>query len=108
MSLAQRTILYYLGKTQAVETKKANGLGLHDMSGNVMEWVEDCWHKNYTGAPEDGSAWLEAGDGNCDRRVMRGGSWLNRPRSLRSSDRSWNTADDRDFALGFRLAQDIR
>ena len=93
-------------KAQEVGKKKANGFGLHDMSGNVWEWVENCWHKNYQGAPEDGSAWLEAGGGNCGKRVIRGGSWTNRPDFLRTSLRYWSTADFRLSYIGFRLAQD--
>ena len=55
----------------------ANAWGLHDMHGNVWEWVEDCWHENYARAPRDGSAWTSGG--NCGRRVLRGGSWVNDP-----------------------------
>ena len=64
----------------------ANGYGLHDMHGNVWEWVEDCWHGNYEWASSDGRAWMTGGD--CDRRVLRGGSWNLEPRYLRSADRS--------------------
>ena len=64
----------------------ANAWGLHDMHGNVWEWVEDCWHENYARAPRDGSAWT--GGGNCGRRVLRGGSWGDDPRYLRSAVRS--------------------
>ena len=88
--------------------KKANGLGLHDMSGNVAEWVEDCWHEDYKGALDDGSAWLDDADGgDCGQRVIRGASWYDAPGSLRSSDRNWSPAGYRDDFLGFRLAQDI-
>ena len=59
----------------------ANAWGVHDMHGNVREWVEDCWHENYARAPRDGSAWTRGGD--CGRRVLRGGSWDHVPRGLR-------------------------
>ena len=59
--------------------------GLHDMHGNVWEWVEDCWHENYARVPRDGSAWTSGGD--CGRRVLRGGSWYDHPWLLRSANR---------------------
>jgi formylglycine-generating enzyme required for sulfatase activity len=93
---------------QSVGSKQPNGLGLSDMSGNVWEWVEDCWHKNYTDAPTDGSAWLETNGGNCGERVIRGGSWYNRPGALRASNRLRLSTDDRyNGLIGFRLAQDL-
>lgn len=98
--------VYDTNSTEPVGGKTPNGLGLYDMSGNVWEWVEDCAHGTYEGAPRDGSAWLEAEGGDCTRRVIRGGSWLNKPGYLRSSYRYWTTADFRNDDLGFRLAQD--
>ncbi len=62
----------------------ANPWGLHDMHGNVWEWVQDCWHYTYEGAPTDGSVWTS---GDCSRRVFRGGSWLNDAWGLRSAFR---------------------
>src|SRR5262244_934609 len=94
-------------RTASVGGKKPNGRGLHDMSGNVFEWVEDCVHGNYTNAPTDGSAWLEPEGGECGLRVVRGGSWDSDPVDLRASDRNWFDADYRFSDVGFRLAQDV-
>jgi len=77
------------------------------MSGNVWEWVEDCWHNDYKEAPTDGSAWLEANGGNCGLRVLRGGSWFYGPEFLRASFRYGGNADTRTNVVGFRLAQDV-
>jgi formylglycine-generating enzyme required for sulfatase activity len=62
----------------------ANTLGLHDLAGNVSEWVEDCWHQTYSLAPVDGSAWVNPG---CQRRVVRGGYWAGGPDQSRSAAR---------------------
>ena len=65
-----------------------NGLGLYDLSGNVWEWVTDCWHPNYQDAPEDGRSWGGENAGDCSRRVLRGGGWSNPPQNLRSAFRT--------------------
>ena len=88
-----------------LKSNTPNRWGLHDMLGNVFEWVEDCWHDNYEGAPRDGLAWEQQGD-DCGRRVVRGGSWLYGPRYVRSAYRDGNTPDTRISYVGFRLAQD--
>lgn len=62
----------------------ANRFGLHDMVGNIGKWVEDCFHLNYDGAPNDGSAWTT---GDCKGRISRGGSWLDPPDEVRSASR---------------------
>ena len=85
---------------------KPNPFGLYDTAGNVWEWVEDCWHEDYKGAPTDGRAWLKESGGQCDYRVSRGGSWNFAPRYLRSSDR-WFAPDFSLNCFGFRLVQDI-
>ena len=77
-------------KTAPVGSFRANGFGLHDVHGNVWEWVEDCWHGDYEGAPTDGSAWTSGGD--CGSRVLRGGSWYFVPGFLRSANRDWLSA----------------
>ena len=95
----------YRGKTVPVGSFPANGFGLHDVHGNVWEWVEDCWHENHFGAPLDGSAWTSGGD--CGDRVLRGGSWSNEPRNLRSAFRVWYGAGIRDVNIGFRVARTL-
>ena len=82
----------------------ANAFGVHDMHGNVREWVEDCWNLSYGGTPSDGSPWRS---GNCSWRVLRGGSWNFYPRSLRSAFRYRNSTGFRNFYLGFRVARTL-
>jgi formylglycine-generating enzyme required for sulfatase activity len=94
-----------VGKTTEVGTYPANPWGLHDMHGNVSEWVEDCWNDSYQGAPSDGSAWTS---GDCRLRVRRGGSWINTPEFLRSADRLWDNSDLRNNYVGFRVARTLR
>jgi formylglycine-generating enzyme required for sulfatase activity len=87
--------------THRVCDKKPNEFRLYDMHGNVWEWVEDCWHDDYNGAPADSSAWTTA---DCSRRVARGGSWKVAPEYLRSANRRPLLADLQDDDLGFRVA----
>jgi formylglycine-generating enzyme required for sulfatase activity len=94
-------------QTAPVGSLKPNRFKLYDTAGNVWEWVQDCWHENYSGAPGEGRVWKAEGGGKCDQRVIRGGSWGDRPNFLRSSNRYRANADDRDNNLGFRLAQDV-
>ncbi len=89
------------------QRRKPNAIGLYDMSGNVFEWVEDCWHGSYEQAPNDGAAWLETGNGNCQQRVIRGGSWTDGPDDLRASGRDGDDAVNRFNFIGFRLLQDL-
>jgi formylglycine-generating enzyme required for sulfatase activity len=93
-------------RTAEVGGKKPNSFELYDLSGNVWEWVEDCWHDTYEGAPKDG-AWLETDGRECGRRVLRGGSWFYRPEYLRVSNRNWSGAGGRGGSIGFRLVQDL-
>ena len=80
----------------------ANPFGLYDMGGSVDQWVEDCWHKNYQGAPTDGSAWL---GGDCGSHVIRSGSWKNDERYVRPSNRDSYDTNVRYPTHGFRVAQ---
>ena len=80
-----------------------NDFGLHEVLGNISEWVEDCWHGSYVGAPTDGSAWTRGGQ--CGDRVLRGGGWLNPDHDLRAADRRREDADDRHMSIGFRVAR---
>ena len=89
-------------QTSPVGSFKPNAFGLYDMAGNVWQWVQDCYHDDYNGAPTDGSVWII---GDCRRPVVRGGSWGNDPQYLRSASRDWFSADDRDYHIGFRLGR---
>ncbi|MDP2142808.1 MAG: formylglycine-generating enzyme family protein [Gallionella sp.] len=82
---------------------RANPFGLHDMLGNVWEWTEDSYHDSYTGAPRDGSAWR--GDGA--KRVLRGGSWNNSPRNMRSAVRNGYKPELRYSFFGFRIVRKL-
>ena len=95
----------YRRKTVPVGRFPANAFGLHDMHGNVWEWVEDCSHKSYRGAPADGRPWTAGG--NCSRRVLRGGSWGFGPWDLRAANRGGFTAGIRDGGSGFRVARTL-
>jgi formylglycine-generating enzyme required for sulfatase activity len=94
-------------KTLPVGWFPANEWGLYDTAGNVWEWVQDCWHEDYGGAPADGTAWMEEKGGDCGRRVLRGGSWYDGPRNLRSAYRFGGGAGYRGDDVGCRLAQDL-
>ncbi len=91
-------------KTAPVGSYPANAFGLHDMHGNVWEWVEDCWHASYQGAPANGSAWSEKA---CKKRVLRGGSWSNKPEKLRSAHRFKYNAGNKFTTFGLRVARDL-
>ena len=98
----------YREKTVPVGSLNApNAFGLHDVHGNVWEWVDDCWHADYSGAPPSSVSWQAASSGDCSLRVLRGGSWSNYPRNLRSAIRSWLGPGGRNLNVGFRLARTL-
>ena len=92
--------------TAPTKSFRPNAFGLYDMHGNALEWVQDCWHENYQGAPEDGSKAWEA---NCSggRRVLRGGGWSDLPDVARSAFRYRVAPVNRDGSTGFRLARTL-
>ena len=83
----------------------ANPYGLYDMNGSAWEWVSDCWHNSYKGAPSDGRAWDEP---NCLVRVIRGGSWREGASYMASSTRFKYAASVRHSQNGFRVARDLK
>lgn len=85
-------------------TYPTNPFGLHDIGGNVAEWVADCWHDSYIRAPADGSAWVNPG---CAQRVVRGGYWASSPEQARSAFRLKASPTLRDARVGFRIARDL-
>ncbi len=90
--------------TAPVGSYKPNAFGLYDVIGNAWEWVEDCFHDTYDGAPSDGSAWTE---GECKYRVNRGGGWGNPPGYSRLGRRDKLVPDLRGHTVGFRVTRSL-
>ncbi|QQS14532.1 MAG: formylglycine-generating enzyme family protein [Rhodospirillales bacterium] len=90
--------------TAPVGRFQPNAFGLRDMLGNAAEWVADCWHPTHAGAPDDGAARL---DGDCGRRVAKGGSWNSAPELLRAASRLSFAGGGPNRYTGFRLARDL-
>jgi len=114
------------GSSRYVQLFPANAFGLHDMHGNVLEWVQDCFSPSYSGLPTEGSAYetvatLEMtgrfasmnGTSSCSYRMLRGGDWGNPPAFIRSAYRNFGPGqgstllDYRSGAVGFRVAKTI-
>lgn len=83
---------------------KLNPFNLNDIAGNVMEWVDDCWHDSYTRAPKNGASWANPG---CDSHVIRGGSWSSAPAEFEPSHRFKAKANFNDPRVGFRIALNL-
>jgi formylglycine-generating enzyme required for sulfatase activity len=90
--------------TAPVAVFPANPLGLQDLQGNAWQWVEDCWHETYDGAPAADAAWVS---GDCAQRVIRAGSFITNLRDLRSAMRFRQPPASRHYDVGFRLARDM-
>jgi formylglycine-generating enzyme required for sulfatase activity len=91
--------------TAPVGSFQPNAFGLYDMLGNVFEWVQDCWHQDYRGAPTDGSAWRANGD--CNQHNLRGGSWFTAPTLVSTAARNRFEETYRSNSIGFRLVREI-
>jgi formylglycine-generating enzyme required for sulfatase activity len=91
-------------QTSPVGSFPPNAFDLYDMAGNVYQWVQDCTHDDYEGAPADGSVWT---GNDCRGRAMRGGSWFDRPQSVRTANRYGGPADFRYTGLGLRIARTL-
>ena len=87
-----------------VGTFAPNPFGLYDMAGNIWQWVQDCLHGNYGGAPEDGSAWTAD---DCEAHVLRAGAWLSGHLTVRSASRIRTAVGDRTATVGFRVARTL-
>ena len=93
---------YFENSPTKVGSFAANPLGFYDMAGGVAQWVSDCWHPAYSGAPSDGSSWDAP---NCGERILRGGSWLSDASSLRAANRDHYDAAVRYPTHGLRVAR---
>ncbi|MGV2828166.1 formylglycine-generating enzyme family protein [Myxosarcina sp. GI1(2024)] len=102
---ASETETFYRHQTTEVGRFLPNAFGLYDLHGNVCEWCADPWHENYGGAPTNGSVWQRGG--RSQWRVLRGGSWANKPAHCRSAHRSGYPADSLNRAVGFRVAMSL-
>jgi formylglycine-generating enzyme required for sulfatase activity len=91
-------------ETSPVGSFQPNAFGLYDVTGNVWQWTQDCYHKDYNGAPTDGSVWP---GGDCSARVIRGGGFWSTPRDVRLASRLRVPFDDRGNNLNFRIGRTL-
>ena len=91
-------------RTVPTDESTPNPFDLLQVHGNVREWVGDCWSATLAGIPRDGAARLS---GDCSVHVVRGGSWADEPKDLRSAKRSWEMSTERRAEIGFRVARSL-
>jgi formylglycine-generating enzyme required for sulfatase activity len=92
-------------RTVATDAAEPNPFGVLQVHGNVREWVEDCWNETLSGIPRDGTARTT---GDCTTHVVRGGSWADEPKDLRSAKRNWEVTEERRAEIGLRVARTLR
>jgi formylglycine-generating enzyme required for sulfatase activity len=92
-------------ETAPVGTFQANAFGLDSVVGNAWQWVQDCYHEDYNGAPTDGSAWISR---DCTTHIVRGGSWYDGPRTVRLAYRVGDATINRNSSLSFRVARALK
>jgi formylglycine-generating enzyme required for sulfatase activity len=93
--------------TAPVGSYPPNAFGMYDMHGNVYEWVADCWHPDYVGAPADGRAWMEESEGVCLDAQIRGNDWGEAPVFSRSGNRNSRKREVRGDWLSFRVVREL-
>jgi len=93
-----------LSKPTKISSFEPNVFGIYDTSGNVSEWVQDCWHENYKGAPNDGSVWV---GGDCSIHIARGGSYASPQQSIRNTKREKFKTNEKLQRIGIRIAREL-
>jgi formylglycine-generating enzyme required for sulfatase activity len=93
-----------VGSTHPVGEKAPNSSGVYDIYGNVSEWTEDCWNEDYKGAPNDGTSWEK---GDCELKVIRGGSWLDQAENAGSASRRAANKRTQNQSIGFRVSRSL-
>ncbi|KAF2077970.1 hypothetical protein CYY_000694 [Polysphondylium violaceum] len=112
-SIANYTFSYFNCSDKAVYTSKVgsykpNAFKMYDMTGNAREWVSDCWHPNYQGAPKNSSVWGRENEGLCHFGILRGGAWAYNIIHMRISYRNaYLSSQTRCNMWGFRLVREI-
>jgi len=97
-------IRFLSSSSAPVEHYSPNAWGIYDTTGNVAEWVQDCYHPSYVGAPPVASAWVA---GSCDKRTLRGGSFKSKSEEITNASRFGETAATQKKYIGFRVVREI-